>query len=59
MHEFLFCFFEWDEDKVYVIITCVVHKDNEHNFIALISDSTTKNNKIEMDVMLVHCHCAP
>ena len=44
-----FAFLECDDNEVYVILTCVVHGDNEHNFIAFIVDLMTKNNKIDYE----------
>ena len=37
-----FAFGECDENEVGVILTCVVHRDNEQNFIAFILDLMTK-----------------
>ena len=39
-----FAFWKRDEKEVDVILTRVVHTDNEHNFIAFIQDLMTKNN---------------
>ena len=37
-----FAFGECDENEVDVTLTCVVHRDNEHNFIAFILNLMTK-----------------
>ena len=40
LHEF--CFGECGESEVGVMLTCVVHKDNEHYFISFILDLMSK-----------------
>ena len=37
-----FAFWESDENEVDVVLMCVVHRDNEHNFRAIILDLMTK-----------------
>ena len=41
-----FCFWESDENEV-VVLTCVVHRDDEHNCMAFFLDLMTKYNEID------------
>ena len=52
-------FAECDENEVDVILTCVVHRDNEQNFIAFILDLMTKIIKLVVNVTLINRHCIP
>ena len=45
-----FAFGECDESEVGVMLTCVVHKDNEHHFISFILDLMTKKITITLIV---------
>ena len=54
-----FAFGECDENEVDVILTCVVHRDNEHNFITFILDLMTKMKKLIVKVTLIHHHHIP
>ena len=54
-----FTFGECDENEVN--LTCVGHRDNEHNFITFILDLMTKNNKKidcerDVDQLPSYCH---
>ena len=40
-----FAFGECDENEVDVTLTCVVHRDNEHNFIAFILELIINKKK--------------
>ena len=45
-----FAFWEFDASEVGVMLTCVVHKDNEHYFISFILDlMSKKSNRIDCE----------
>ena len=54
-----FAFGECDENEVDVTLTCVVHRDNEHNFIAFILDLMTKMIKLIVNLTLINRHRIP
>ena len=54
-----FAFWECDENEVYVILRCVVHRNNEHNFIAFVLVLMTEMIKLILNVALMNCHCIP
>ena len=44
-----FAFWEYVENELDVTLMCVVHRDKEHNCIAVILDLMTKINKIDCE----------
>ena len=54
-----FAFGECDKNEANVILTCIVHRDNEHNFIAFILGLMTKILKLIVNVTLINRHRIP
>ena len=55
-----FAFGECDENEADIILTCVVHRDNEHNLIAFILDPMIKKkSQIDSERDADNHHCTP